>query len=95
MFASIRKYKVKSGTVEELARRVQVGFVPLMQEMQGFKAVRHGVRAMEGADWIDVAAQNYPPECPGWVTLYQHGQGGDTPDTRAWRETRQTVEAVV
>jgi hypothetical protein len=37
MFASIRKYKVRPGTVEQLAQRVQAGFVPLMREMQGFQ----------------------------------------------------------
>jgi len=37
MFASIRKYKVKRGTVEELTQRVRVGFLPLMREMQGFE----------------------------------------------------------
>jgi hypothetical protein len=58
------------------------------------EAMRKAVRAIEGADWIDVAAQNYPPECPGWVTLYQAGHGGPTPDTQAWRELQKTVEAV-
>jgi heme-degrading monooxygenase HmoA len=38
MFTSIRKYKVRRGTAAELARRVQEGFVPLMRQMQGFKA---------------------------------------------------------
>jgi hypothetical protein len=37
VFASIRKYKVKRGTVEDLAQRVRAGFVPLMREMQGFE----------------------------------------------------------
>jgi hypothetical protein len=37
MFASIRKYRVKRGVVEEFARRVQAGFVPLMREIPGFK----------------------------------------------------------
>ena len=37
MFASIRKYKVRRGMVEELARRVKEGFVPLMRGMQGWK----------------------------------------------------------
>ncbi len=37
MFASVRKYKVKQGAMEELARRVQAGFVPLMRKMQGSK----------------------------------------------------------
>jgi heme-degrading monooxygenase HmoA len=38
MFTSIRKYNVRRGTAAELARRVQEGFVPLMRQMQGFKA---------------------------------------------------------
>jgi heme-degrading monooxygenase HmoA len=38
MFASIRRYKVRRGSVPELAKRVQDGFVPLMQQMQGFRA---------------------------------------------------------
>lgn len=38
MFTSIRKYKVRRGAAAELARRVQEGFVPLMRQMQGFKA---------------------------------------------------------
>ena len=30
MFASIRKYNVRRGSAEELARRVREGFVPMM-----------------------------------------------------------------
>jgi heme-degrading monooxygenase HmoA len=37
MFTSIRKYKVKRGSMEEYARRVQEGFVPLTREMPGFR----------------------------------------------------------
>jgi len=37
MFTSIRKYRVRRGSAEELARRVREGFVPLMRQMQGFK----------------------------------------------------------
>ena len=37
MFTSIRKYRVRQGSAEELARRVQEGFVPLVQQMRGFK----------------------------------------------------------
>jgi heme-degrading monooxygenase HmoA len=37
MFTSIRKYSVKRGSVEELARRVRESFVPLMRQMQGFR----------------------------------------------------------
>ena len=38
MFASIRKYRVRRGSVEELARRVQEGFVPLLRQVQGFRS---------------------------------------------------------
>jgi heme-degrading monooxygenase HmoA len=37
MFTSIRKYKVKRGSAEEYARRVQEGFVPLIHGMPGFR----------------------------------------------------------
>jgi heme-degrading monooxygenase HmoA len=36
MFTSIRKYKVRRGSAEELARRVRDGFVPLRQ-LPGFR----------------------------------------------------------
>ena len=38
MFASIRKeYKIRRGSVEHLAQRVQDGFVPLVRQMDGFR----------------------------------------------------------
>ena len=38
MFASVRKYKVRRGSVEHLAQRVQDGFVPLVRQMDGFRS---------------------------------------------------------
>ena len=38
MFASIRKYNVRRGSAEELARRVRGGFVPMMRQIQGFRS---------------------------------------------------------
>jgi heme-degrading monooxygenase HmoA len=38
MFTSIRKYNVRRGSAEQLARRVQEGFIPLLREMQGFRS---------------------------------------------------------
>ena len=35
MFSSIRRYSVRRGSVEELSRRVQEGFVPLVRQMKG------------------------------------------------------------
>ena len=37
MFTSIRKYNIKRGSVEEYARRVRDGFVPLIRQMPGFR----------------------------------------------------------
>ena len=37
MFTSIRKYKVKRGSAEELARRVRESFVPLLRRMPDFR----------------------------------------------------------
>ena len=38
MYAAIRRYKVKPGTADELARRAQEGFVPLVSRLSGFVA---------------------------------------------------------
>jgi heme-degrading monooxygenase HmoA len=38
MFVSIRKYTVRRGSAEELARRVQDGFVPLTRQIEGFRS---------------------------------------------------------
>jgi heme-degrading monooxygenase HmoA len=37
MFTSIRKYTVRRGMAEELARRVDETFVPLIRQMPGFR----------------------------------------------------------
>jgi len=36
MFAAIRYYRAEPGSVDEVARRVQEGFVPLIRETAGF-----------------------------------------------------------
>jgi heme-degrading monooxygenase HmoA len=38
MFVSMRKYHVRRGSAEGLARRVEEGFVPLIRQMQGFRS---------------------------------------------------------
>ena len=37
MFTSIRKYHVRRGSAEELARRVRDSFVPMIRQMPGFR----------------------------------------------------------
>jgi heme-degrading monooxygenase HmoA len=38
MVTSIRKHRVKPGSMDELARRVQESFVPIVRQMPGFLA---------------------------------------------------------
>lgn len=38
MYAVVRRYKVKPGMAEEIARRAQEGFVPLVSKIPGFVA---------------------------------------------------------
>jgi len=37
VFTAIRKYRVRSGTVPELARRVREGFLPGIRQAEGFR----------------------------------------------------------
>jgi heme-degrading monooxygenase HmoA len=37
MFASIRRYNVRRGSGEQLAKRVRESFVPMMRQMEGFR----------------------------------------------------------
>jgi len=39
MFAAIRRIKLKPGMVEEYAKRMRAGALPMMKEMDGFKAL--------------------------------------------------------
>jgi quinol monooxygenase YgiN len=36
MYVAVRRYKVKAGSMDELARRAQEGFVPLIRQTPGF-----------------------------------------------------------
>ena len=38
MYASVRRYKMEPGSVEELMRRVEEGFVPIISKGPGFVA---------------------------------------------------------
>jgi hypothetical protein len=38
MYASIRQRKAKAGMAEELARRVKEGAIPVISDVEGFKA---------------------------------------------------------
>lgn len=57
-------------------------------------AVRGAVQRMDGANWIDVAAADFPPRCTGWVTLYPCGSSAK-PDSPPWHDLRRRVEETV
>jgi hypothetical protein len=38
MYAAIRHAKAKTGTAEELARRIKEGAIPIISDVEGFKA---------------------------------------------------------
>jgi len=38
MYVAVRRYKVKAGSIDELAQRAQEGFVPLIRQASGFVA---------------------------------------------------------
>jgi hypothetical protein len=38
MYIAVRQYKIKAGSIDEIARRAQEGFVPLMRQVPGFVA---------------------------------------------------------
>jgi hypothetical protein len=60
---------------------------------QAVAAVREAVARIDGAGWIDVEAQSYPPGAAGWAIAYPRGRCV-TPDTPGWRELRHRVETV-
>jgi hypothetical protein len=57
-------------------------------------AVRAAIQRMTGANWIDVMVGDFPPDCPGWVTLYPRASSA-RPDTPAWHARHHQVEEVV
>jgi hypothetical protein len=69
------------------------GVDPQQSSAAAVDAVRRTVARMDGANWIDVEAADYPPSCPGWIIVYPRGNS-ITPDTLAWRERRHQVEDV-
>jgi hypothetical protein len=38
MYAAIRQAKARAGTAEELARRIKEGAIPIISDVEGFKA---------------------------------------------------------
>jgi hypothetical protein len=60
MFSSIRRYTVRRGSVGELTRRIEEGFVPLVRGMKGFRGyylVRGGQDVLIAMSVFETAQQ--------------------------------------
>jgi heme-degrading monooxygenase HmoA len=82
MFTSIRKYHVRRGSAEELARRVQEGFVPLMRQMPGLRRyylLDGGPDVLITISMFDSADGAFASK---WGKGYQPGPHGASPSKR-------------
>ena len=85
MFSSIRRYTVKQGTVEELTRRVQEGFVPIVRNMPGFRGyylVNGGPEVLIAISVFDNAdgALASNEQAADWVRNNVLGSAAGTPE---------------
>jgi heme-degrading monooxygenase HmoA len=80
MHVAIRQYKVKAGSMDELARRAQEGFVPLIRHSPGFVAY-YGVVA--GTDRVFT------------VSIFQDQAGADESNSIAADWVKQNVTSLV
>jgi heme-degrading monooxygenase HmoA len=75
MFTTVGKYRVRQGSVEELAQRVKEGFVALVRQMRGFKGyylLDGGPDVLTTISVFDSADQALPPTRrppSGWGTM--------------------------
>ena len=76
MYVAIRRYKIQSGTLGEVAQRAQQGFVPLMSQIPGFVAY-YGVDT--GKDVVVT------------ISLFQDQAGEEESTRRAADWVRQNV----
>jgi heme-degrading monooxygenase HmoA len=85
MFSSIRRYTVKQGTVEELIRRVQEGFLPIVRNMPGFRGyylVNGGPEVLIAISVFDDAdgALASNEEAADWVRTNVLGSATERPE---------------
>ena len=80
MYVALRRYKVKTGALGEVARRAQQGFVPLVSQISGFVAY-YGVDA--GNDVVVT------------ISIFQNQAGEEESTRRAADWVRQNVAEFV
>ena len=76
MYIAVRRYKVKAGSMEELARRAQEGFVPLIRQTPGYVAY-YGVAS--GSDSLFT------------VCIFQDQAGADASTSKAADWVKQNI----
>ena len=80
MYATIRKYSVKPGTAQEVKRRVDEGFIPIINSTDGFV----GYHLMEVGD--DKLAT---------ISIFQSQAGADESNRRAADWVKQNIASFV
>lgn len=80
MYVVLRRYKLKPGSMDEIARRAQQGFVPLVSQIPGFVAY-YGV---EAGDDVGVT-----------ISIFQDKAGEEESTRRAADWVRQNVAEFV
>jgi hypothetical protein len=80
MFATIRRYKVKSGSTPEVAQKVQSGLVPILSKQAGFLSYN----AIDGGN--DVAIS---------VSLYADRAAADAANAAAAQWVQQNLAGLI
>jgi hypothetical protein len=80
MYVAVRRYKVKAGSMDEIVRRAQEGFVPLIRQAPGFVAY-YGV--VTGSELLLT------------VSIFQDQAGADESTRLAADWVRQNLAALV
>lgn len=80
MYAAIRRYQVDPGSADEITRRVETGFVPLMRQVQGF---------------VDYYLLDDGNGAIATITVYQDQAGAEESVRRAAEFVRQQLSELI
>ena len=80
MYASVRRYEMDPGSVDELMRRVEAGFVPIVSKASGFMAYY----ALDAGDGV-VAS----------INIFEDQAGAEESDRRAADWLKEIVASLL
>ncbi|MFQ5894817.1 MAG: hypothetical protein ACE5JJ_03235 [Nitrospinota bacterium] len=80
MYASVRRYKVDPGSVGELARRVNEGFVPIVGGVRGFVAYY----VVSAGDGVVLS-----------INIFEDQAGADESNRRAANWVKQNIASLL